>query len=41
MYGPSNGRMLDDLSTRVDSTQSRLSRVSRTMKDFIRKNEGE
>ncbi|GMK59330.1 hypothetical protein CspeluHIS016_0703450 [Cutaneotrichosporon spelunceum] len=34
-----HSEMLDDLSTRVDSTHSRLSRVSRTMKDFIRKNE--
>jgi len=33
--------MLDDLNTRVDTTQSRLQKVSRTMKDFIAKNEGE
>ncbi|WVQ84022.1 hypothetical protein IAT38_006167 [Cryptococcus sp. DSM 104549] len=31
--------MLDDLSTRVDSTDSRLRKVQRTMNDFIRRNE--
>ncbi|RSH78904.1 uncharacterized protein EHS24_001827 [Apiotrichum porosum] len=34
-----HSEMLDDLSTGVDNTQSRLSRVSRTMQEFIRKNE--
>lgn len=33
--------MLDDLSNRVDGTQSRLSRVSKQMAGFIRKNESE
>ncbi|KAK8846770.1 hypothetical protein IAR55_005858 [Kwoniella newhampshirensis] len=31
--------MLDDLSTRVDNTDSRLRKVQRTMNDFIRRNE--
>lgn len=33
-------RMLDDLSTRVDNTDTRLRKVQRTMNDFIRRNEG-
>jgi syntaxin 6 len=32
--------MLGDLSGRVDDTDSRLRKVSRTMQDFIRRNEG-
>lgn len=32
--------MLDDLGNRVDHTDSRLKKVSRTMQDFIRRNEG-
>nr|XP_018265766.1 uncharacterized protein I303_02139 [Kwoniella dejecticola CBS 10117]OBR87924.1 hypothetical protein I303_02139 [Kwoniella dejecticola CBS 10117] len=31
--------MLDDLGNRVDSTDSKLRKVSRTMQDFIRRNE--
>lgn len=34
-------RMLDDLSTRVEHTDSKLRKVQRTMGDFIRRNEGE
>lgn len=34
-------RMIEDLSSHVDNTQSRLSKVTRTLNDFIRKNEGE
>lgn len=34
-------RMLDDLSTRVEHTDSKLGKVQRTMGDFIRRNEGE
>ncbi|EAL21098.1 hypothetical protein CNBD4740 [Cryptococcus deneoformans B-3501A] len=33
--------MLDDLSTRVEHTDSKLRKVQRTMGDFIRRNEGE
>ena len=33
-------RMLEDLDTRIDHTDSRLRKVSRTMQDFIRRNEG-
>lgn len=33
--------MIEDLSSHVDSTQSRLTKVTRTLNDFIRKNEGE
>lgn len=32
--------MLDDLGRRVDSTDSRLGKVRRTLDDFIRRNEG-
>lgn len=32
--------MLDDLSTRVDSTDNRLQRANKRMTEFIRKNEG-
>lgn len=32
--------MLDDLSTRVDATDNRLTRANKRMKEFIRKNEG-
>ncbi|KAL7421308.1 hypothetical protein Q5752_004193 [Cryptotrichosporon argae] len=31
--------MLDDLGNRVDSTQTRLGKVTRTLNDFIRRNE--
>nr|XP_019008771.1 uncharacterized protein I206_06454 [Kwoniella pini CBS 10737]OCF47552.1 hypothetical protein I206_06454 [Kwoniella pini CBS 10737] len=31
--------MLDDLGNRVDTTDSKLTKVSRTMQDFIRRNE--
>ncbi|EKD03948.1 hypothetical protein A1Q2_01772 [Trichosporon asahii var. asahii CBS 8904] len=31
--------MIEDLSSHVDSTQSRLTKVTRTLNDFIRKNE--
>ncbi|TXT08748.1 hypothetical protein VHUM_02876 [Vanrija humicola] len=34
-----HSEMLDDLSTRVDGTQSRLSKVTKTMQNFITKNE--
>lgn len=34
-------RMLDDLGNRVDHTDGRLKKVTRTLNDFIRKNEGE
>lgn len=33
-------RMLDDLSTRVDSTDNKLRKASRKLNDFIRRNEG-
>lgn len=33
--------MLDDLSTRVDATDNRLTRANKRMQEFIRKNEGE
>lgn len=33
--------MLDDLGNRVDHTDTRLRKVTRTLNDFIRKNEGE
>ncbi|OCF41172.1 hypothetical protein I317_05002 [Kwoniella heveanensis CBS 569] len=33
--------MLDDLGNRVDHTDSKLRKVSKTMQDFIRRNEGE
>ena len=36
-----SARMLDDLGVHVDSTDTRLRKVSRTMQDFIRRNEGE
>ena len=39
--GANTLRMLDDLGNRVDHTDSRLRKVTRTMNDFIRKNEGE
>jgi syntaxin 6 len=32
--------MLEDLTGRVDDTDSRLRKVQRTMNDFIRRNEG-
>jgi len=32
-------RMLDDLDTRVDHTDSKLRRTTRQLNDFIRKNE--
>ncbi|OCF37582.1 hypothetical protein I316_00708 [Kwoniella heveanensis BCC8398] len=32
--------MLDDLGNRVDHTDSKLRKVSKTMQDFIRRNEG-
>ena len=34
-------RMLDDLDTRVDHTDSKLRRTTRQLNDFIRKNESE
>ncbi|WOO83465.1 Syntaxin-6 [Vanrija pseudolonga] len=34
-----HSEMLDDLSSRVDGTQSRLSKVTKTMQNFITKNE--
>jgi syntaxin 6 len=34
-------RLLDDLSTRVDATDSRLTRANKRMRQFVRKNEGE
>ncbi len=33
--------MLDDLSTRVDATDGRLTRANKRLKEFVRKNEGE
>jgi hypothetical protein len=35
------GRMLDDLDTRVDHTDSKLRRATRQLNNFIRKNESE
>jgi len=35
------GRMLDDLDTRVDHTDSKLRRTTKQLNDFIRKNESE
>ena len=35
------GRMLDDLDTRVDHTDSKLRRTTKQLNEFIRKNESE